>query len=432
MASNDTKDDALIRTIKARLRKAGYDYDLISERQKQYLIAIEGSVNIVFEKEQKAKDLIKGNNININRIAKDIGVTRATLYNNKMLMDYINYCNKEFEKIDISAGNSKLKAENKKLRAEIEGLHSRDVDYEETKIQLKEAMDEIERLKTQIQMVHQGITYGVTAYKKKSQKVIPIRQMRGLIEVVTWNVNGMRSCIDKGFFKFFTSANADVYCLQETRIYPKAAKSIHIQGYNIYWNHAERKGYSGTAIITRKKPIRVMRGIGVEQFDREGRVLIAEYDHFFIVNCYAPASNEENSRLTYRLQFDDALRDYLRILDSLKPVLLCGDMNVILSELDIESPITTNIISILPDEREKMKELLESGYVDAFRTLYPYKGHIYSWWPYAVGREKNMGLRLDYFLPSERLMNRVVDVQYNTNVSGSDHCPVTLSMKASL
>ena len=430
MENTDQTAD-IIDVIKEKLKHIGYDYDLLTKKQQKYLIAIEASVSSVFEREKAALEMMSGNNINIKRVAKDIGTTRDTIYNNPVLRDYVDYCANEFKKIDSSAAQADVLEENTRLRVEVAALHSRDVDYEELKLQLADAMNEITRLKQQLELAQNGIGFGLGLQKNEANasKIINLHRQAEL-RVVSWNVNGFTSCIDKGFFSFFTAIKPDVVCLQETRIDSKKADSLSIKGYDIYWNHANRKGYAGTAIITKIKPIRVINGIGIDNFDSEGRVITAEFDTFYLVNCYSPASQDGMTRLQYRMDFDDALRGYLRMLDATKPVVICGDMNVAHEEIDVETPFPGTIAGISPEERDKFRELLGCGYNDAFRHIYPDKAHVYSWWPYTdYKRSKNTGLRLDYFLISDRMKNKLYDVAYRTDVYGSDHCPVILTMK---
>lgn len=416
--------------LKGKLKHIGYDYDLLTAKQQKYLLAIEEVVAEIFQREKDALEMMAGNNINIKRIASDIGVTRDTIYNNQILRAYIDYRAAEFKKMDVSSQQNELSEENTRLRAEVAALHSRDVDYEETKLQLADALSEIERLKQQLDLAQSGTGFGILRRDKQGPGHVIQLHPKNCQKIVSWNVNGLSSCADKGFFSFVQAVTPDVLCLQETRIDPQKAETLSVQGYELYWNHAVKKGYSGTAIFTRETPIRVIRGLGIDRFDNEGRVITAEFKDFYLVNCYAPASQEEANRLQYRMDFDDAIREYIRVLDATKPVILSGDFNVAHEEIDVETPFPGTITGISPEEREKFDELLETGYDDAFRLLYPDTGHVYSWWPYTDrNRKKNTGLRLDYFLTSERLRKKLNSVSYRTDIMGSDHCPVILDMK---
>ena len=250
------------------------------------------------------------------------------------------------------------------------------------------------------------------------------------MKLVSWNVNGLRACMEKGFPDFLKSADADIVCLQETKMHREQADFV-IGGYEEYWYSAERKGYSGTAIFTRQSPLKVTYGLGIPEHDHEGRVITAEFPDFYLVNVYTPNSQAELARLGYRMQWEDDFRDYLLRLDAQKPVIACGDMNVAHQEIDLKNPKTNRQNAGFTDEeREKMSRLLEAGFVDTFRALYPDTTGVYSWWSYRFrAREKNAGWRIDYFLVSRRLMDRVEDSRIDTDILGSDHCPVELILR---
>jgi len=249
------------------------------------------------------------------------------------------------------------------------------------------------------------------------------------MKLISWNVNGFRSVLGKGFQDFFEAAGADAVCLQETKMQPGQA-DFAPAGYCQYWNSAEKKGYSGTALFSRAQPLGVSLGIGQEPHDHEGRVITAEYPGFFLVNVYTPNSQQELARLDYRMEWEDAFRGYLQGLDARKPVVCCGDMNVAHGEIDIKNPKTNRKNAGFTDqEREGMTRLQQAGFVDTFRALYPDKVQ-YSWWSYMFhAREKNAGWRIDYFLVSQRLMPRVRDSRILDQVAGSDHCPVELLLE---
>mgnify|MGYP003818015759 CR=1 FL=1 len=249
------------------------------------------------------------------------------------------------------------------------------------------------------------------------------------MKLISWNVNGFRSVLGKGFQDFFEAAGADAVCLQETKMQPGQA-DFAPAGYCQYWNSAEKKGYSGTALFSRAQPLGVSLGIGQEPHDHEGRVITAEYPGFFLVNVYTPNSQQELARLDYRMEWEDAFRGYLQGLDARKPVVCCGDMNVAQGEIDIKNPKTNRKNAGFTDqEREGMTRLQQAGFVDTFRALYPDKVQ-YSWWSYMFhAREKNAGWRIDYFLVSQRLMPRVRDSRILDQVAGSDHCPVELLLE---
>ena len=252
------------------------------------------------------------------------------------------------------------------------------------------------------------------------------------MKLISWNVNGLRACMGKGFLDFLKASDADIVCLQETKMQREQADFI-IGGYKEYWNSAEKKGYSGTAVFTKKPPLSVSYGIGIPEHDTEGRVITAEFPDFFLVNVYTPNSQQELARLPYRMQWEDAFRDYLKTLDQKKPLIVCGDMNVAHEEIDLKNPKTNRKNAGFTDEeRQKMTELLSSGFIDTFRLLYPDTEGVYSWWSYRFhAREKNAGWRIDYFLVSDRLKDRVSDSRIDTDVFGSDHCPIELILKES-
>ena len=250
------------------------------------------------------------------------------------------------------------------------------------------------------------------------------------MKLLSWNVNGLRACLGKGFADSVRAAGADIICLQETKMAEGQAE-IPLPEYHMYWNSAEKKGYSGTAVFTREEPLAVTRGIGAAEHDREGRVITAEYPGFYLCNCYAPNAQNELARLDYRMRWEDAFRAYLCGLDRSKPVVLCGDLNVAHQEIDLKNPKTNRRNPGFTDEeRSKMTELLASGFADTFRRLYPDRAGAYSWWSYRFhARENNAGWRIDYFIVSERLMPCVAESAILPDVQGSDHCPVTLELR---
>ncbi|MBM6870155.1 exodeoxyribonuclease III [Pseudoflavonifractor phocaeensis] len=249
------------------------------------------------------------------------------------------------------------------------------------------------------------------------------------MKLISWNVNGLRAAIGKGFLDFFQAADADVVCLQETKLQPHQIE-LDLPGYQIFWNSAVKKGYSGTALFTRVPPLDVTYGIGIPEHDTEGRVITAEFDGFYLVNCYTPNAQQGLARIDYRMAWEDAFRAYLQGLDGKKPVILCGDLNVAHEEIDLKNPKANRGNAGFSDqERGKMTELLSAGFADTFRRLYPDVTGVYSWWSYRFrARDNNAGWRIDYFIVSERLMPRVADSQILTQVMGSDHCPVLLSL----
>ena len=249
------------------------------------------------------------------------------------------------------------------------------------------------------------------------------------MKFISWNVNGLRACLDKGFLDFFREADADFFSIQETKMQPGQA-TVEALGYHQYWNSAEKKGYSGTAIFAREEPLAVTCGLGIDEHDHEGRVITLEYPGFYLVNVYTPNSQAELARLDYRCRWEDAFRDYLSSIREKKTVIVCGDMNVAHSERDLKNP-RTNVknAGFTPEERAKMTELLASGFVDSFRYLYPDAEGIYSWWSYRFkAREKNAGWRIDYFLVSEDAAGRIREASIYTDIYGSDHCPVGLEI----
>lgn len=249
------------------------------------------------------------------------------------------------------------------------------------------------------------------------------------MKFISWNVNGLRACDGKGFREIFANLDADFFCLQETKMQP-GQLDIAFDGYQSYWNSAEKKGYSGTAIFTRHEPLRVAYGLGIEEHDKEGRVITLEMDNFFLVTVYTPNSQDGLRRLDYRMEWDDAFRDYLKKLDAEKPVVVCGDMNVAHQEIDLKNPKTNRRNAGFTDEeREKFSCLLRDGFTDTFRFFYPDQTDIYSWWSYRFkAREKNTGWRIDYFLVSDRLQPQLTGAKIHTDIYGSDHCPVEVKV----
>lgn len=249
------------------------------------------------------------------------------------------------------------------------------------------------------------------------------------MKFISWNVNGLRACDGKGFREIFANLDADFFCLQETKMQP-GQLDIAFDGYQSYWNSAEKKGYSGTAIFTRHEPLRVAYGLGIEEHDKEGRVITLEMDNFFLVTVYTPNSQDGLRRLDYRMEWDDAFRDYLKKLDAEKPVVVCGDMNVAHQEIDLRNPKTNRRNAGFTDEeREKFSCLLRDGFTDTFRFFYPDQTDIYSWWSYRFkAREKNTGWRIDYFLVSDRLQPQLTGAKIHTDIYGSDHCPVEVEV----
>lgn len=249
------------------------------------------------------------------------------------------------------------------------------------------------------------------------------------MKFISWNVNGLRACVGKDFEQQFKDFNADFFCLQETKM-QAGQLDLSFPGYESYWNYADKKGYSGTAIFTKHKPLSVTYGINIDEHDHEGRVITLEMDDFYLVTVYTPNSQDELRRLEYRMKWEEDFQSYLHKLDEIKPVIVCGDMNVAHQEIDLKNPKTNRRNAGFTDEeREKMTQLLNNGFIDTFRTLYP-EQVTYSWWSYRFrAREKNTGWRIDYFLISERLRERLVDAKIHTETMGSDHCPVEIDLK---
>ncbi|MGP1416637.1 MAG: exodeoxyribonuclease III [Prevotella fusca] len=249
------------------------------------------------------------------------------------------------------------------------------------------------------------------------------------MKFISWNVNGLRACVGKEFEQQFKDLDADFFCLQETKM-QAGQLDLSFPGYESYWNYADKKGYSGTAIFTKHKPLSVTYGIGIDEHDHEGRVITLEMDDFYLVTVYTPNSQDGLRRLDYRMKWEDDFQAYLHKLDEKKPVVVCGDMNVAHQEIDLKNPKTNRKNAGFTDEeREKMTQLLDNGFIDTFRTLYP-EQVTYSWWSYRFrAREKNTGWRIDYFLISERLKDRLEDAKIHTEIMGSDHCPVEVDLK---
>ena len=247
------------------------------------------------------------------------------------------------------------------------------------------------------------------------------------MKFISWNVNGLRACVQKGFLDFFHTIDADFFCIQESKL-QEGQIDLDLPGYHQYWNYAEKKGYSGTAIFAKKEPISVAYGIGMEEHDKEGRVITLEYDNFYLVTCYTPNSQNELARLPYRMTWEDDFLAYLKKLDAVKPVILCGDLNVAHEEIDLKNPKTNHKNAGFSDEeRAKMTDLLGAGFTDTFRFFYPDAEGIYSWWSYRFkAREKNAGWRIDYFITSKRLDDILEKAAIHTDIFGSDHCPIEL------
>lgn len=252
------------------------------------------------------------------------------------------------------------------------------------------------------------------------------------MKYISWNVNGLRAAVKKGFLDYFKQSDADVFCLQETKLQENQIDlSEELKGYHQYWNYADRKGYSGTAVFSKQKPLNVFYGTGIDEHDHEGRLITLEFDEWYLVCCYTPNSQNELKRLDYRMKWEDDLRNYLIQLDQKKPVIYCGDLNVAHEEIDIKNPAANHHNAGFSDEeRGKMTELLSHGFIDTFRYFYPDQKDIYSWWSYRFhAREKNAGWRIDYFITSERFKDRLIDSKIDTEILGSDHCPVVLEFK---
>ena len=249
------------------------------------------------------------------------------------------------------------------------------------------------------------------------------------MKLVSWNVNGIRACLNKGFDDFFKSVNADIFCLQETKC-QEGQVDLEYDGYESFWNSAEKKGYSGTAIFTKIKPLSVKYGIGIEEHDKEGRVITLEFDKFYLVDIYTPNSKRELERLDYRQVWEDEIRKYLLNLSKTKPVIMCGDLNVAHEEIDLKNPKTnTHNAGFTIEERTKMTELLNAGFVDTFRYLYPDKEDAYTWWSYMrKAREKNVGWRIDYFIVSKDIKDKIKEATIYSDIMGSDHCPIGLEI----
>ena len=250
------------------------------------------------------------------------------------------------------------------------------------------------------------------------------------MKLISWNVNGIRACVQKGFLDFFKDVDADIFCIQESKL-QEGQINLELEGYHQYWNYAEKKGYSGTAIFTKIKPVSVSYGINIEEHDKEGRVITLEFEDYYVITVYTPNSQNELARLDYRMKWEDDFRAYLKDLEKNKPVILCGDLNVAHKEIDLKNPSTNRKnAGFTDDEREKFSSLLKSGFIDTFRYFYPEVTGAYSWWSYRFNaRKNNAGWRIDYFVVSEYLKDKLVSAKIHTDVLGSDHCPVELVIK---
>jgi len=250
------------------------------------------------------------------------------------------------------------------------------------------------------------------------------------VKLISWNVNGLRACLTKGFLDFFNEVQADIFCIQESKL-SEGQIELALDGYTQYFNYAERKGYSGTAVFTKNKPINCTFGLGIPQHDKEGRIITLEYDEFYLINIYAPNSQTELARLEYRLTWEDDFRRYIQNLDFHKPVIFCGDLNVAHREIDLKNPqANRRNAGFTDEERSKFSQLLEAGFIDTYRHFYPEQQDAYSWWSYRFkARERNAGWRIDYFCTSARLRDRLEDANIYASVLGSDHCPAGLEIR---
>ena len=250
------------------------------------------------------------------------------------------------------------------------------------------------------------------------------------MKLISWNVNGLRACVQKGFIDFFNEIDADIFCIQESKL-QEGQIELELPGYHQYWNYAVKKGYSGTAIFTKEEPVSVSYGIGIEEHDQEGRVITLEFGNYYVVTVYTPNSQNELARLDYRMTWEDEFLKYLKGLEETKPVIFCGDLNVAHKEIDLKNPKTNRKNAGFTDEeREKFTQIVDSGFIDTYRYFYPDTEEVYSWWSYRFrAREKNAGWRIDYFCVSEGLKDKLVDAKIHTEVFGSDHCPVELDIE---
>ncbi|OPF51673.1 exodeoxyribonuclease III [Clostridium baratii] len=249
-------------------------------------------------------------------------------------------------------------------------------------------------------------------------------------KLISWNVNGLRACVKKGFLDYFNEVNADIFCIQETKL-QEGQIDLDLKDYHMYWNYAEKKGYSGTALFTKEEPISVKYGLGIEEHDTEGRVITAEFDDYYVVTVYTPNSQDKLARIDYRMAWEDVFRDYLKELEKNKPVIACGDLNVAHKEIDLKNPKTNRKNAGFSDEeREKFSILLDSGFIDTFRYFYPELEGAYSWWSYRFNaRKNNAGWRIDYFLVSNSLKDKLISAKIHSEILGSDHCPIELEIK---
>ena len=327
-----------------------------------------------------------------------------------------------------------------KNATEADNIYS-ELPFQMNKVQLP-VFPDYSRSITEFGAVADGITLNTEAFDKAIKAVAEKGGGKVIVPAGLWltgpivlqsNINlyleenGLRACVTKGFLDFFNEVNADVFCLQETKL-QAGQIDLQLDGYHMYWNYAEKKGYSGTALFTKEEPISVTYGLGIEEHDKEGRVITAEFEDYYFVTCYTPNSKNELLRLDYRMVWEDAFREYLKNLEKTKPVIVCGDLNVAHNEIDLKNPKTNRKNAGFTDEeRGKMTALLDSGFTDTFRYFYPDREGIYSWWSYRFkAREKNAGWRIDYFLTSKALDSRLVSADIHTEVFGSDHCPVEL------
>lgn len=398
--------------------KAGINFDAISKKDKDRLINFCEILNGLVEDKLRAKDIYSEPVTDTMMIAK-LGITRATYYRKPFLSDYLHYVLNKYKlnHSEIAAKDETISY----LKAELKKLHARDAEYANLMFEHDQLKIELARTQERLDLASRGFVFGAISQNKLESKKE--------ITIMSFNVNGFQSCVDQGFFRYFENWLPDIICLQETKINPKKYR-IDISGYHQYWHVAKQDGYSGLAVFSRLEPLNCTLGIGIRKIDDEARVMVLEYDDFYILNCYFPNSRLDASRLNYRIEFDEALVAFVSRLRLKKPVIMCGDFNVVHKEIDADYAILSDIISGRRiEERKGFENILNRGFVDALRVRHPDKGGVYSWWRNNEDRRKNRGIRLDYCLIDDRITNRLLKVRYLNNVLGSDHCPVHITLK---
>lgn len=401
----EEQDNGFEFTISERLKHMGYKYDLLEKNIKNYLFKIEKEVSEVFRREEEAIEIVRHNSININNIAKNTGISRQSIYNHNLLKEYIDYCAKEFGHIDVYVEIERLQKLNREYRQEIDCLHRRDVEFMELKRELKSALKEISDLKAE-----QDNIYSFNDKKERAEKNV---------KIISWNVNGLNACLKKGFNEYFDQWNADIVCLQETRM-KKTDNDIALKGYYQYWNHSLQPGYAGVAVFSKINALSVHYGIDDLSGD-DGRVIVIEYEDYFLVNVYAPNPLGEPEKILARINWNKSFISLLRSLVRQKEVIVCGDLNVDVDRIGREDQQSVQ------EEYEIIYEMMHMGFLDVYKCKYPNRHGEYSWKSNYGGVSKKR-LRIDYFWSMRKLVSKINNIRYLIDVNASDHIPIELEI----